>query len=153
MEPDSTAPQIDTRLEEKLGFNRVRTLIADRCSTDYAASRVETETFCTDPDEIRRRLSLTDEMRLILLFEESFPTTGYIDCIGFLEPIANNASIDLLSLGKLKTLIDTVRKIRHFFSQIKDGVYPGLKRLGAGHDTVDRLPGRKWSGSLKPAVY
>ena len=28
------------RLEGKLGFDRVRTLIADRCSTDYAAERV-----------------------------------------------------------------------------------------------------------------
>ena len=120
------------KIEEKLGFDRVRTLIANRCSTDYATARVENESFCTDPAEIRRRLSLTDEMRLILLFEDSFPTSGYIDCIGFLEPLADSGSIDLLSLGKLKTLIDTVRRIRHFFAGIKDSVYPGLKRLGAG---------------------
>ena len=31
------------KLEQKLGFDRVRTLIADRCSTDYAAGRVERE--------------------------------------------------------------------------------------------------------------
>ena len=118
----------DTRLEAKLGFDRIRELIASRCSTDYATARVEGESFSTQADEIRRRLVLTDEMRLIVLFEESFPTSGYIDCIGFLEPIGGNASIDLLSLGKLKTLIDTVRRIRHFFSGIKDGVYPNLKR-------------------------
>ena len=29
------------RLEGKLGVDRVRSLIADRCSTDYAAERVE----------------------------------------------------------------------------------------------------------------
>ena len=122
----------DTRLEAKLGFDRIRELIASRCSTDYATARVEEESFSTQADEIRRRLVLTDEMRLIVLFEESFPTSGYIDCIGFLEPIGGNASIDLLSLGKLKTLIDTVRRIRHFFSGIKDGVYPNLKRLSDG---------------------
>ena len=47
------------RLEGKLGFDRVRTLIADRCSTDYAAERVAGEAFSTDPAEIRRRLQLT----------------------------------------------------------------------------------------------
>ena len=110
------------RLEQKLGFDRVRTMIADRCSTDYAASRVETETVSTDPDVIRKRLVLTDEMRLILMFEENFPTSGYIDCLPFLEPIGKTASIDLLSLGRLRTMLDTLRKVTSFFRSIKDGI-------------------------------
>ncbi len=120
------------RLEEKLGFDRVRTLIADRCSTDYAASRVEEEAFSTDASEIRRRLQLTDEMRLVLMFEENFPTNGYIDCLHFLEPIGKNASIDQLSLGRLRTMLDTLRRVTLFFRGIKDGIYPALKRLAAG---------------------
>ena len=98
---------IDTRLESKLGFDRVRTLISDRCSTDYAASRVEEETFSTDAAEIRRRLQLSDEMRLVMMFEENFPTAGYIDALPFLEPVGKNASLDLLSLGKLRTLLES----------------------------------------------
>ena len=120
------------RLEQKLGFDRVRTMIADRCSTDYAASRVETETVSTDPDVIRKRLVLTDEMRLILMFEENFPTSGYIDCLPFLEPIGKNASIDLLSLGRLRTMLDTLRKVTSFFRSIKDGIYPALGRMASG---------------------
>ena len=120
------------RLEQKLGFDRVRTMIADRCSTDYAASRVETETVSTDPDVIRKRLVLTDEMRLILMFEENFPTSGYIDCLHFLEPIGKNASIDLLSLGRLRTMLDTLRKVTNFFRGIKDGIYPALGRMASG---------------------
>ena len=123
---------IDTRLEGKLGFDRVRRSIADRCSTDYASFRVENETFCTDPAEIRERLLLTDEMRLIIMLEDTFPTSGYIDCIRFLEPIGDAGSIDLLSLGKLKTMLDTVRKIVRFFNGVKDGVYPNLKRMASG---------------------
>ena len=110
------------RLEQKLGFDRVRTMIADRCSTDYAAARVEEEAFSTDPSVIRKRLALTDEMRLILMFEENFPTSGYIDCLPFLEPIGKNASIDLLSLGRLRTMLDTLRKVTFFFRGIKDGI-------------------------------
>ena len=123
---------IDTRLESKLGFDRVRTMISDRCMTDYAARRVAAEEFSADPSTIRSRLTLTDEMRLVLMFEENFPTTGYIDALPFLEPLLKEGScIDALSLAKLKTTIDTIRRITAFFSGIKDGIYPQLKRLAA----------------------
>ena len=126
------ARNIDVRLEAKLGFDRIRTAIANRCSTAYAAQRVAEETFSTSAREIRRRLLLTDEMRLIILFEDSFPTSGYIDCIDFLEVLAQDgANIDLLSLGKLRTLLDTLHKVIAFFSTVKDGVYPNLTRLTA----------------------
>ena len=123
---------IDSRLEAQLGFDRVRQAIADRCSTAYAAQRVAGETFITSPREIRRRLLTTDEMRLIILFEENFPTSGYIDCIDFLEVLAQDgANIDLHSLGKLRTLLETLRKIMAFFASVKDGVYPNLARMTA----------------------
>ena len=123
---------IDTRLESKLGFDKVRGIIADRCLTDYAAERVATEAFSNDSGIIGMRLSLTDEMRLVMMFEESFPTTGYIDAIPFLKPLAKEGScIDVHSLGKLKTMTDTIRKVTRFFSGIKDGIYPNLKRLSS----------------------
>ena len=124
--------EIDRRLESKLGFDRVRTFVADRCSTEYAVSRVTEETFSNDAKVIEARLSLTDEMRLIVMFEENFPTNGYIDCLDFLKPLENTGyTIDLLSLGKLRTMVETVRRLTNFFMSIKDGVYPNLKRMSA----------------------
>ena len=123
---------IDKRLELKLGFDRVRRIISDRCSTAYAAERTATETFSTDEAEIRRRLLLTDEMRLIMMFEDSFPSGGFIDCIDFLKPLESTSSaIDLISLRKLRTMLDTLRKVTSFFNGVKDGVYPNLKRMAA----------------------
>ena len=123
---------MDQRLEAKLGFDKVRAAIGARCSTEYAAGRVAEEEFSTRAAEIRRRLLLADEMRLILLFEDGFPTAGYMDAIGFLEPIGKNASIDLLSLGKLRTLLDTLRRTLHFFHTLKEGIYPNLQHLASG---------------------
>lgn len=118
------------RTELKLGFDRIRQSIQDRCSTDYAARRAAEEAFCTDRAEIARRLRLTDEMRVVLMFEDGFPASGYIDAIGFLAPLQESAyHIDVLSLGRLKTLLDTVRRIKAFFGSIKEGIYPELKRL------------------------
>ena len=123
---------IDTRLEQKIGFDRVRQIISDRCSTAYAAERTATETFSTNPSHIRKRLLLTDEMRLIMMFEDSFPSGGFIDCIDFLKPLErSSAAIDLISLRKLKTMLETLRKVTAFFEGIKDGVYPNLKRMSA----------------------
>ena len=128
------------KLEAKLGFDRIRSMIADRCSTDYASTRVMEEEFSTDPVKIRRRLVLTDEMRLVLMFEEGFPTTGYIDAIPFLEPLQNEGTrIDVLSLGKLKTILDTTRRIVHFFGTVKDGVYPNLKGLTRSINTFPEV--------------
>ena len=70
---------IDTRLEQKIGFDRIRQIISDRCSTSYAAERTATETFSTNPSHIRRRLLMTDEMRLIMMFEYGFQSGGFID--------------------------------------------------------------------------
>lgn len=120
----------EERIEAILGFDRVRKIISDRCSTEYATARTAEENFSTDAREIRQRLLLTDEMRMIVMFEESFPSNGYIDCIRFLEILSNEGSnIDLVSLGKLKTMLETLRRITLFFSNIKDGIYPNLKKM------------------------
>ena len=123
---------IDVRLEQKIGFDRIRQIISDKCSTVYATERAATETFSNKASQIRKRLLLTDEMRLIMMFEDSFPSGGFIDCIDFLKPLESTSSaIDLLSLRKLKTMLETLRKVTAFFDDIKDGVYPNLKRMSA----------------------
>ena len=104
---------IDVRLEQKIGFDRIRQIISDKCSTAYATERAASETFSTKASQIRKRLLLTDEMRLIMMFEDGFPSGGFIDCIDFLKPLeSSSAAIDLLSLRKLKTMLETLRKVQ-----------------------------------------
>ena len=123
---------IDRRLEQKIGFDQIRRIVSDRCSTAYAVERTATETFSTNQAHIRKRLLLTDEMRLIMMFEDGFPSGGFIDCIDFLKPLERSSSaIDLISLRKLKTMLETLRKVTSFFEEVKDGVYPNLKRMSS----------------------
>lgn len=117
-------------LEQKIGFDRIRAKIAGKCSTAYARSKVENEQFSTDRDEILLRLSLVDEMRLICMFEESFPSGGYLDTKEFLLPLESEALfIDLPSLKTLRTSLDTLGRILVFFSNCKDDLYPSLRHL------------------------
>ena len=132
----------DQILEAKIGFDKIRRIISDRCLTDYAVERVASEEFSNDAAVIGRRLRLTDEMRLVMMFEENFPTTGYIDT-PFLDSLGKPGScIDVLSLGKLKTATDTIRRILHFFGSVKDGVYPELKRLAGPVRTFPEIQRR-----------
>ncbi|MCD8207673.1 MAG: Smr/MutS family protein [Bacteroidales bacterium] len=127
---DREQNQIDVRLEEKLGFDRVRGFVSHFCATDYAKGRTASETFCTDGEEILHRLLPVDEMKMILMFEDSFPRAGYVDCGGFLKGLEMPSShIDLPSLGRLRTMLETIGGILGFFGSLKDGVYPNLKKM------------------------
>jgi len=117
-------------LEQKIGFDRIRRQIAERCSTQYAVDKVWDEEISRDAKEIDLRLQFTDEMRLISMFEDSFPSVGFIDTKPFLLPLnVPSTYIDLVSLSKLRISLDTLRKILSFFKGCKDDLYPNLRSL------------------------
>ena len=119
-------------LEQKIGFDKVREKISAKCATQYASRKVAAEQISRDPAEIMFRLRLTDEMRLICLFEDSFPAGGYLDTKAFLLPLqAENTTIDLPSLRMLRTSLDTLRRILAFFRECKDDLYPTLRQISA----------------------
>lgn len=118
------------KIEPKIGFDKVREMISAKCGTEYGRNRVAQEAFSTNKKEIDRRLSLTDEMRLIQIFESSYPDSGFVDCIPFLVPLqAGYSHIDVVSLGKLRETLDTLRKILNFFKNTSEGEYPYLKKM------------------------
>ena len=119
-------------LEQKVGFDKIREKIAAKCATQYAVRKVAAEQISHDGAEIMFRLRLTDEMRLICLFEDSFPAGGYLDTKEFLLPLqGEGTSIDLPSLRLLRTSLDTLRRILSFFQDCKDDLYPTLRQISA----------------------
>ena len=120
------------RTEHKLGFDKIRSLVKGKCSMKYSMERAETENFSVSREEISSRLELTDEMRMILMFEDSFPSQGFEDCMDFLLPLkAGSSYIDTVSLGKLRKALNAVRRIVGFFDSVKDGLYPCLKEMSS----------------------
>ena len=119
-------------LEQKIGFDKVREKISAKCATQYAVRKVAAEQISRDGAEIMFRLRLTDEMRLICLFEDSFPAGGYLDTKEFLLPLqGEGTTIDLPSLRMLRTSLDTLRRILSFFQDCKDDLYPTLRQISA----------------------
>jgi len=118
------------RLEQKLGFDRIRSLAEGRCSTSLARTRVLEAEFLTSHSEIEKRLAQTDEMRVITMFESAFPDSGFVDTLPFLKQLeVASAYLDVLSISRLKQSLETTRAIVSFFKNTKDGLYPNLKLL------------------------
>ena len=117
-------------IEQKIGFDKVRSQVRSKCMSKYAVARVDGEQYCTDRQQILHRLQLTDEMRLICMFEDTFPSEGFTDSRELLLPLTSEStSISLPALVTLRTTLDTVRKVVTFFDRSKDGVYPNLKEM------------------------
>lgn len=120
------------KIEQKLGFEKIRESLALRCSTRYAKERVAEEKVSLNPQTIEKRLILTDEMRLICMFESSFPSGGFIDSIDYLKPLEVEAtSISLENLNKLATFLENLRGVLNFFKGCKEENYPHLKEMAA----------------------
>src|SRR5574344_1199813 len=119
-------------LEQKIGFDKVRDSVKFKCLSRYAAERAQEEEFSSVKEVILQRLLLTDEMRLICMFEDSFPSEGFTDSRDFLIPLtSDNSFISLPSLVLLRTTLNTLRLVVGFLNSIKDGVYPKLKEMSA----------------------
>lgn len=119
-------------LERKIGFDKVRSMVSSKCSSQYAIDRVSEEQISCNKDEIYQRLVLTDEMRLICMFEDNFPSSGFIDTKEFLLPLQLESSfIDVVSLGKLRTSLETLHGILAFFRGCKDDLYPNLRQISS----------------------
>ncbi len=121
---------MNERLEQKLGFDRIRSMIESRCSTSIARERAGSDLFSTSYDEIEEELSRTDEMRLIVMFESGFPDTGFVDTYPFLKQLeATSSFLDLNSVVRLRNSLDTIRQIMSFFRNTKEGQYVRLKKM------------------------
>ncbi len=120
------------KIEQKLGFEKIREQLKLRCSTNYAKLRIDAEKVSHNPKTIVKRLTLTDEMRLVCMFESSFPQNGFIDSIDFLKPLEIEfSSISLENMNKLYTFVENLKGVLNFFRGSKEGSYTALKEMAA----------------------
>ena len=121
-----------SRLENKLGFDKIRGAVEAGCSTNIARSMASDFTFMTDEESIRVAIEETDEMRVIQMLESGFPNDGYVDTIGFLRQLeAEQYYLDTQSMFRLRQSLEATGAIIRFFKGTKEASYPYLKKLAA----------------------
>ncbi|MEG2613048.1 MAG: endonuclease MutS2, partial [Alistipes sp.] len=124
--------------EQKVGFDRLREQVVALCSLHTARTRIAEERFCTSEKEIMRRLSLTDEMRLLLDMERDFPDEELVDIDQIIAKIrVEGAFLDVEEVVILRRSLAAAGAIVSFIGSRGEGQYAYLRQRSAG---VESLP-------------
>ena len=128
-----TYPQ---NFEEKIGFDKIRGLICDRCLSTLGSERVAGMQFQTSFDTIDRLLHETEEFTHILQTEDNFPADYFFDIRSSLQRIRIEGTfLDETGLFNLRRSLETIRHIVGFFINEEESPYPHLQAL-AGNVVV-----------------
>lgn len=124
--------------EQKIGFDRLRGQVAALCTMRAARELLAAETFTTSAQEIVRRLSLADEMRVLLEMESDFPGGDYPDTDQVVAKLrVEGAFLDVGEVVTLRRALATVGEVIAFIEG-RERDYPALHARTRG---VEAFPG------------
>ncbi len=121
--------------EEKIGFDKIRRLIADRCLCPLGEERVEQMKFMTSFADIDARLRETEEFCRLLSAEENFPSDNFFDVRPSLQHVRIEGTfLDESELFDLRRSLETINGIVHFLvpdDEESERPYPHLQSLAS----------------------
>lgn len=116
-------------IEEKLGFDKIRAMVAAECTNALAEQMVQKMAFSNSYDRVVRELQQTEEFRQILVMETGFPSQDFIDLTDELLRLrVGNTVIDLQALFDLKCSLRTIGECLRFLLDAA-ARYPMLHEL------------------------
>ena len=129
--------------EQKTGFDRLRGQVEALCTMRAARTLLAGETFTTSVPEIERRLSLADEMRVLLEMEHDFPGGDYPDVDQVVAKLrVEGAFLDVEEVAVLRRALSTVGAVAAFIEG-RERDYPALHARTRGvesfPDIVQRI--------------
>jgi len=131
--------------ESKIGFDKIRLLIFEKCLSSLGEERVSGMAFSSNYDTIIRQLEQTDEFARILNGDVEFPSAFFYDVRHSLKRIRPEGMfLDEKELFDLKRSLQTINDIVRFFSP-KDNetiLYPSLTELAGDIQLFPQLIGK-----------
>ncbi len=117
-------------IEDKIGFTRIRELVAAECSNELAVRMTQEMTFSNSYDHVVRELQQTEEFRQILMLENSFPRQDFIDLTTELNRLrVEGTVIELEAMADLKASLHTIGECLRFLLRDDLVRYPMLYQL------------------------
>lgn len=118
--------------EEKLGFDQIRKLLAQKCLSTLGEDRIENMTFSTDYKQISFLLKQVTEFVNLIQSEETFPYQNFYDVRSALKRVRiEGLYMEEKELYELKRVLETIKDIVHFLHPKEDepALYPHLYTL------------------------
>ena len=117
-------------IEDKIGFTRIRELVAAECSNELAVRMTQEMTFSNSYDHVVRELQQAEEFRQILMLENSFPRQDFIDLTTELNRLrVEGTVIELEAMADLKASLHTIGECLRFLLRDDPVRYPMLYQL------------------------
>jgi DNA mismatch repair protein MutS2 len=118
--------------ENKIGFDRIRTLLKERCLSPMGLEKVDNISFLDDYDKLSQALSATSEFQQILIFEVQFPSDHYYKISDCLNKIRIEGTFpEVQEVFDLKRSLETVKTILNFFRSREASKYPVLQSMSS----------------------
>jgi DNA mismatch repair protein MutS2 len=116
--------------ENKIGFDRIRKLLAEKCLSPMGLEKAESISFLQDFETIEHELSATSEFQHILTFEDFFPSEHYYRISDTLNKIRIEGTFpEVVEVFDLKRTLETIKTILNFFKG-KDAIkYPVIREM------------------------
>ena len=116
--------------ELKIGFDRVRELLREKCLSPMGIEMVDNIAFITDYQRIIEELSATYEFQQLLVYEENFPSDNYYSFSDCLNKIRIEGTFpEVREIFDLKRSLETIRSILGFLRSRDETRYPKLINL------------------------
>ena len=116
--------------ESKIGFDRIRALIAERCNTEAARAKLDEHRFSSRREVVENRIASADEMRTIIQMEHEFPNEEFCDLTALIAKVrVEGTFLDLEEAVLLARALRQVDAISRFIRSRERAVYPTLHRL------------------------
>lgn len=107
--------------ENKIGFDSVRNMISQKCTSSMGKEEVNNMSFSSDYDVIIRNLKSTEEMMEILNTSLPLPLDNISDVIPSLSEIkAASGYMSAQKLMKLLQMLETIERVNRFFNEKRD---------------------------------
>ncbi len=121
-------------IEQKVGFDKIRDLLLENCSSNLGRAFVDKIRFSDNYDQVKKLIGQTAEFKLILQTDSSsFPNQNYLDVSESLSRAEIQGSyLDTEDFFDLKLSLVTIIQIVRFFEKKEDWQYPLLREVVAG---------------------
>jgi DNA mismatch repair protein MutS2 len=116
--------------ESKVGFDRIRNLLREKCVSPMGQEKTDSFGFIDDFDALKHNISATLEFQKILQFEDFFPSEHFYRISDFLNKIRIEGTFpEVQEVFDLKRSLETVRSILNFFRDKNSVKYPVLRSI------------------------
>jgi DNA mismatch repair protein MutS2 len=113
--------------EAKIGFDRIRVMLSERCLSQMGKRLSESVSFLVDMDEAETELEKTSEFQELLRFGEPFPSENYFDISGTLDKLTTEGTFpEVREVFDLKRNLDTAKAVINYLKTRNAENFPFL---------------------------